>query len=119
MAKPTQQDTALHFFGASADTYSWWRGMEGSWDFRNDAPHGWSMTVKISNPDGPGTLTKIVTHSMLMGAVRQIADGRVKASEECRDNCVLFLEDPEDADFDAGTADEVLQTAVLGKIVYG
>jgi hypothetical protein len=29
------------------------------------------------------------------------------------------LKDPEDADFDAGTADEVMQVVALGEVVYG
>lgn len=118
---PTQQDTADQLFGASADTYSWWCGMSGSWDFTNDAPDGWVMTVKIDNPDAgsPKVLERIVTHSMLIGALRQVADGRVNASRPCVENAIAFLKDPEDADFDAGAADEVLQVAVLGQVVYG
>jgi hypothetical protein len=116
---PTQQDTADRFFGAGADVYSWWRGMDGSWDFREEAPDGWSMTVKIDNPDGPGQRSVMVTHSVLMGAVRRIAQGTVKAGPECVENCKRFLRDPDSTDFDAGSADQVLQVATIGSVAYG
>lgn len=118
--EPTPQDTADHFFGAAIDHYSWWSHFEGSWDFRESAPDDWSMTVRIDNPNGPGKLTRIVTHSMLMGAVRTILRGDGKyVSDATRQECRNFMFDRGATDFDADTADQVVQMAVLGEVVYG
>lgn len=119
--EPLQQETAWHIFGSAADAQSWWREFSASWDARQDAPDGWVMTVKVADPDDSGWLTKIVTHSMIMGAIRRIISGEVSENitGACRRTCRDFVFNRAATDFDTNTADEVLQVAVLGKIVYG
>jgi hypothetical protein len=119
---PTPQDTQIVIFGSGLEFYSWWRGMSASWDLRApEAPDDWCWTVKVSEPNGGGVRTALVTHSVLMGAMRTIAQGggRRFVTEECRSQCRAFLDDPEESDFDAALADEVLQVATLGEVVYG
>lgn len=116
----SQQDSYLHIFGSGFDMYDWWGQIRPEWDQREDAPHGWSVLVPHQDGNNAWRRT-LVTHSVLLSAMRRIADGRVNryvtdsAKQACRD----FLRDPEDADFDANTADEVMQVACLNEIIFG
>lgn len=120
MPKPTQQDTYDHIFGSGFDLYNWWGPVRPEWDQREPAPHGWSVLVPVEDGETGKLRNVLVTHSVILAAMRKLATGDVKyasrsAAEACRD----FLNDPEDADFDAGTADEVMQVATLGQVIYG
>jgi hypothetical protein len=114
--EPTQQETAEHVFGVNIDdAYPWWSHFEGSWDFRQPAPNGWHMTVRVDDPEGSDTITAMVTHSMILGALRKIARGagpntRFEAVEEC----AAYLIDR--APISTETADQVVQVAVLGSV---
>jgi hypothetical protein len=119
VSKPTQQDTYDHIFGSSFDIYDWWGPVRPDWDQRKEAPHGWSVLVPVRDGETNGWRKVLVTHSVILGAMRKVAKGDVKytspaAIEACKD----FLKDPDDADFDANTADEVMQIATLGELVY-
>lgn len=119
MDDPTQQETAEHIFGANIDgAYPWWSHFRGSWDFRRPAPDGWHMIVRIQNPEGPGKMDRMVTHSMIMGALRKTARGD---AEYCHDaavqECRAYLTDR--APLSADTVDQVVQVAVLGKVLHG
>ncbi|MGJ3559657.1 hypothetical protein ACR6C2_16935 [Streptomyces sp. INA 01156] len=94
-------------------------GPSADWDQREEAPHGWGVVVPVQ--DGDHIWRKVlVTHSMILSAMRKLAKGDVKYSSlSVVDACRDFLNDPEDADFDAGTADEVMQMVTLGEVVYG
>ncbi|MGW2710740.1 hypothetical protein HKX69_05915 [Streptomyces argyrophyllae] len=113
-----QQDTYDHIFGSSFNMYGWWGPIRPDWDQRYDAPHGWSVLVPVW--DGKHRLrTVLVTHSVILAAMRKIAKGSAKyTTREVVQACQDFLHDPEDADFDANTADEVMQVATLGEVVY-
>ncbi|MDX3206084.1 hypothetical protein [Streptomyces scabiei] len=117
------QDTYDHIFGASFDMWSWWGVVRSEWDQRGGAPDFWNVIVPIDDPykDGPA-LEMVVTHNILLGAMRRIVDGRVSkyVSQYTYQECVSFLKDgPEHADFDADSADQVMQVATLGEVVYG
>lgn len=126
--KVTQQDTYSHIFGASPLTYSWWEGMKRSWK-PNDmdvVPDGWAVAVIGEDPDSNDPhrgVTALVNHWALIGAMNAIAhptepwgvDAGLAAARECRS----FLFDPELADFDADTADSVLQVTVFGDVIFG
>ncbi|MEU3825246.1 hypothetical protein AB0F36_07960 [Streptomyces sp. NPDC029080] len=118
----TSQDTYDHIFGASFDTWSWWGCVRAEWDQRGDAPDYWNVVVPIDDPykDGPA-LKMVVSHHILLGAMERIASGEVSqyVSQYTYEECVTFLKDPEDADFDADAADQVMQVATLGEVVYG
>lgn len=120
--EPTQQDTAMHIFGAIPAAYDWWRGVTEHWDTQ-DAPDGWTATVRVTDPEDATeerVITKTITHADLMGAIRKIMSGEVTdVSDSCRAECRNFVFNRDSADFDAATSDEVLQLAVLGEIPYG
>ncbi|MFF1450185.1 hypothetical protein ACFVYF_18900 [Streptomyces sp. NPDC058274] len=119
MPKPTQQDTYDHIFGSSFDIYNWWGPVRPEWDQRKEAPHGWSVLVPYEDGDTGEWKKALITHSVILGAMRRLAKGDVKyASDSVARECRAFLKDPEDADFDANTADEVMQIATLGELVY-
>lgn len=119
MPKITQQDTYDHIFGAGFDYLSWWGPIRPGWDQREEAPHGWYVIVPVL--DGDNQWKKVlVTHSMILSAMRKLAEGDVKyATASVAEGCRDFLNDPSDADFDASTADEVMQIVTLGEVVYG
>jgi hypothetical protein len=117
--KATEQDTFDHIFGTGFDTYSWWGQVRTDWDMRNAAPDGWTAYVPVEDGDTGEWKTVLVTHSLILGAMQKIAAGDVKytslsAIEASRD----FLKDPELSDFDANTADEVMQLVTLGELIY-
>ncbi|MFE9456002.1 hypothetical protein [Streptomyces californicus] len=118
----TPQETYIHIFGSGFDTWSWWGGIAPQWDQREDAPDFWNVAVPVEDPYKDGWLQMVVTHNILLGAMRRIADGRVSkyVSQYTYEECVAFLKDgPDHADFDAGAADQVMQVATLGEVVYG
>ncbi|MFF8629700.1 hypothetical protein [Streptomyces werraensis] len=120
MSEITQQDTYDHIFGSSFDIYNWWGQIRPEWDQREPAPHGWSVVVPFEHGDTGEWRKALVTHSMILSAMRRLAKGDVKyASDSVAEACRDFLADPEDADFDAATADEVMQIVTLGEVVYG
>jgi hypothetical protein len=117
---PEQTDTI--FLGSGADSYSWY------WDatVRTDDT-GWTFTFRDGaedeeHPEQGKAYT--LTHKDVMRAARKIvAKGgqqTAKVSDECVRECrTLVFKDPEDCDFDADTADQVLQVAAFGAVVYG
>lgn len=138
MTHPTQQQTEEVIFGAGADVYEWWRAplrfeaFQMQFDYKEgrQAPDGWAYLVFVDNPDGDGAVVTRVTHYQVMKALRAVADpkwlpsadlrGRTSPSEETRESVRAFLKDPEGStDIDANAADEVLQVATLGGVVYG
>lgn len=119
----SQQDTYDHIFGSCFDMYGWWGAVRPEWDQRERAPHGWSVLVPVRDADRDGDnkwRTTMVTHSVLMGAIRRIADGSVHkyVPSEAKDACKDFLQDPESADFDADSADVVMQVACLNEVAF-
>ncbi|MYX26073.1 hypothetical protein GTY75_05215 [Streptomyces sp. SID8381] len=121
----TQQETYDHIFGVGALTYSWWEGSKRSWK-RNDmdeVPDGWTVALIAENPEAEGTVTGLVNHWSLIGAMNAIAHPHepwgVEAGPATMRECRAFLFDPDHSDFDAGTADCVLQVAVFGSVIFG
>jgi hypothetical protein len=120
--EPTQEDTASHIFGAIPHTYDWWRGITEHWDTQ-DAPDGWTATIRVTDPEDENeerTIVKTITHTDLMDAMRKIISGEIgeDVTDSCKGACRDFVFNRDAADFDAATSDEVLQVAVLGKVVY-
>jgi hypothetical protein len=108
----TPQITQDHMLGSGALTFSWWR----SADIQGMDTPDWQTVITCENGDG-GETTTTVTHAVVMAAARKVLASRPQyASDafvrECRN-----LGD--EADFDACTADELLQFIVLGAIVFG
>lgn len=118
-----------HFIGSGALQYPWY-GVES-----HDAPEtdAWSLTFRDAEDPAEGEENRVYTldHGRIMSAVCQLARAYVArmehnatvgdhdASTETTRQCCLFLADPDCADFDAITADEVMQVAAFGSIIYG
>lgn len=116
--------TWLHFIGSCAtDEYPWY-DIQSHDNAEEDA---WRIVFRDgADPEEPDR-EYVLDHTLVMAAVRSLAAGycldipqgeRRGASLEAMRQCALFLADPDCADFDAGTADEVLQFAAFGRVVY-
>ena len=129
LTAPTEQETFDHIFGSGCISYGWWasaRSTVGGWDFSHPAPNGWALEVEVDNPEGEGdTLKIVVDHKALMRAIRAIAGRTIKTvaaqqpGPQCLTECRNFLFNRDAVDFDADTADQVLQVACLGAVFYG
>lgn len=128
MRKVTPAETLTHFFGAGAQAYSWYVTYNlttvvadaedsRSWDDATD----WSCVFTMEDPDADGTKRYTVTHADVMRAIRAIS-GKARpkhTSDACVRACKDMIFQTDEADFDAATADEVLQVAMFGQVVYG
>lgn len=125
MKTATQQDTFDHIFGSGATAHSWWEEEVWSFNPTTDAPDGWSVTLFTEDRDTGEEQKYTVTHATIMRAVRKMISGNTEwpragepsqsAVREARN--LIFKAD--DADLDADVADQVLQVAVFGHIIYG
>lgn len=120
----TQQDSEIHIMGSGCvEAYSWYVRAQRNFVYGGDeftAPDGWSYDLTMESGESTPDKTVIVDHDKIVDAMRLIADGNVhNVSTECERACTAFLHDPEDADFDACSADEVLQVLAYGEVVYG
>lgn len=126
MTPPTEQDTFMHIIGSGALSHSWYTEVESAdvfTDAASDKPEdfvGWWVRWVDQEDNKQYT----VDHGSVMGAMRRMMkakdNGRPEwvsdtASAECRH----FLFDRDECDFDAETADEVIQVAAFGHVVYG
>lgn len=120
MARITPQDTETHIMGAGATAYSWYLDSEWNYEYDDDlnAPDNWERTYQMEDPEKDGAITVTVNHDVLMITMRKIANSEGSTSRTCIEQCKRFLADPEDADFDADSADEVLQVLAYGRVVY-
>lgn len=117
----------IAIFGSGALTYSWWQGWERAFpwelDEHDEPPAHWAYKITAEDPMGDGTITAFVTHWSLIGAMNAIAHPHepwgVDAGPAALHECRAFLFDPDHADFDANTADIVLQVAVYGEAHFG
>jgi len=124
---PTPQESYLHIFGAFATEWSWWlkeeyltEGWDGDFD---SCPDDWTVRLTCENGNG-GTTIHAVCHDAIMKACRKILRISRKDEKEVHPNspvaraCRTFIWRPDEADFDADTADIVLQYVVLGEHVF-
>lgn len=89
----------------------------------DEVPDGWAYVIKAENPLADGSIEAVVNHWSLIGAMNAIANPHepwgVDAGPSAMRESRAFLFDPGHADFDAGTADCVLQVAVYGGVYFG
>ncbi|MGW4446432.1 hypothetical protein [Streptomyces sp. NPDC004682] len=120
----TQQDTEGWIFGSGCLSYSWWGKCEKvGWDYDPEtleAPDGWKWSIECDDPEGfTGPIVKEITHADLMRAARKLASKGFTLRDDVRQEARNLIFNADDADFDADMADVLLQTAVLGEVVYG
>lgn len=122
-SKITPQDTYCHFIGSGALTWSWYTDVAATGDTDPLAPaDDWSVTFALPDDeeDTPGKRYTL-DHASLMRAVHAIVRGQGKGINPhgiVRKECRAFLADPSDCDFDAGSADCVMQVAAFGEVIY-
>jgi hypothetical protein len=124
--KATPVDTEINIIGSGALSYQWWgrttANYTATYDPNYTVPDGWELVVMADDPNGDeGTWTLPVTinHAKIVEAVEKIVGGEVKVNTECEAECMHLLFQPDDVDFDATTADVVLQIVAFGEVVYG
>lgn len=124
VTRPSDDDLHLVIMGAFGLSYGWWRldsPTEAETDERGNPVKGWYVDVTLldgsedeadDKPIGRGRLTA----DLLWSTAIAISTGLVPHTSaavvrECRR---LIYVGVDDVDFDQATADEVLQTAVIG-----
>lgn len=127
--KITGADTWIHFLGSGALSYFWY-DVKRHTGAETDA---WCLYF-TDGEEPDDTRVYVIDHAAVMVAVRNLAraypdhwdctgadasDLPFGASLETMRQCALFLADPEYADFDADTADQVMQVCAFGSVVYG
>lgn len=121
MSAPSPMDTYMHIIGSCAMSHPWYRNVHDDPvpnDPLFDHPDLW-VGWSVSWTDDDTGKDHTVHHTVIMAAINKIATGDTSASGDAMAECLAFLDDPDSADFDAGTADEVIQTAAFGKVIYG
>ena len=94
----------------------------GSVDVSVTDDGGWTLTFRDTGmPEDPGG-DYVITHNKMLhtiGMIASNADG-AKVSDDTRVNCRAFVDHGwQETDFDAGMADQVVQVAAFGKVIYG
>lgn len=119
MAGITHADTYTHFVGSGALSYPWYTTVSmtpDDWTLPDSAYQDWCL--EWTDPDS-GQRHR-VTHDDILRAARLFAGAMppVHATSAAVRECRNLLHRPDEVDFDANSADEVIQVAGLGQIVY-
>lgn len=124
----TPQDTADIFIGSGALQWSWyWQvEMSGAPVGVPDGEDGWTLTFVAVHPDeatdDEDRRRYGIDDASILRAVRKIARGEVEALKHgvTRRECqTLLFRGPDECDFDACSADNVMQVAAFGEVIYG
>lgn len=122
-SKITPQDTFSIFIGSGALSYPWYDEIS----FNNtgddiDPPDNWSVTFELPREFAESKGKRYtLNHKLIMQTVHKIVWGQQKGINPngvVRKECRIMLRDVEDCDFDAGTADCVLQAVAFNDVVY-
>lgn len=120
--KITPQDTFSIFIGSGALSYPWYEMIA----FNNtgddiDPPDNWSVTFELPREfeENEGQRYTL-DHASIMRTVHKIVRGYQQGvgNGETRKQCRAMLNDVEDCDFDANSADCVLQAVAFNDVVY-
>ncbi len=60
-----------------------------------------------------------LTYDNIKTAIRLVADGKIALNEYHTQFCKDFVADPDSADYDAETADCLIQIAIFGDVIFG
>jgi hypothetical protein len=126
MGKVSPQATSDHFIGSGALEYSWWEVGASHGIAQLDSPDDWYVDlIEVEDADNEEYgVTVRVDHKEVLKAVNKLArtakDNRPEhMNPDVLRECSKFIKDPDDADFDADAADQVLQYIAFGKVIYG
>lgn len=116
------QDTFDAIFGAGAMMYSWWINAEftGIDSAGTIQTIDWTVKVTAEGADENEEVTVTIDHALILKTARQIIKAAPKYASDAlvRESRNLIF-DADELDFDANSADEILQVIVLGEIVFG
>lgn len=121
----TPDDTASIFVGSGALDYPWYQDVEMTGiDFVDQSAADWSVSLVHVDPDhGTEVASVTINHQTIMKAVRDIIAGKAKGvsttGETTRQCKALIFKGPDETDFDACSADNVIQVAAFGESIYG
>lgn len=121
MTEFKESDVFDHFIGSGALAWEWWHetGHSGI-DERGDAADGWHIEVEFGVDGEDEVYPMVLDAHRIWKAIAACASGHLSTvSSTLAEECTLFILRPEHVDFDADTADQVLQVAACGKVVYG
>lgn len=126
------QDTFDHIFGSGAESYSWYMGQyEALWGVPRDGGNvtdTWVARISMEHPTSHrrgASVTAFINYERIMKTAVELVGNfllgsRVEyMSEEVVRQCANMIFNPDAMDFDADSADQLLQYMVLGKVVYG
>jgi hypothetical protein len=121
----TPQQTYDHILGSGALQWEWFWQHQDTTGYDSETTNvtpDWSETWTMydgDHDDSDHVTTVKFDHQNICAAIVKIAAGEViQVSGECEKQCAQFLVDPDYADFDACSADEVLQVVAYGHPVY-
>lgn len=121
----TPQDTEIHFMGSGVLSYGWWEDMQPIYNAAvTNAPDDWSFTGIAGYAEDREEFPDKVTfnHATISKAIRKITrkGSELGVSQTTVSECMDWIfKGPDDCDFDAGMADEVMQIVAFGTVVYG
>ncbi|WP_331761024.1 hypothetical protein OG225_43135 (plasmid) [Nocardia sp. NBC_01377] len=121
MNQPTPQQTEDAIFsGCIPREYLWWKNFHRDWEYSDGtgAPDDWVWIVTADHSTLDTLVSCEIRHADIIEAAREIASGQVEAARCVREQARALLHTPEDTDIDSIVADDILQVAVYGRIVF-
>ena len=119
----TPQDTEIHFMGSGALSYTWWEDMRPNYNAAvMDAPNNWEFKGIAGYPEDRTEEVITLNHATLLKAIRKVSrkGSELGVSPVTISECMTWIfKGPDDCDFDAGMADEIMQIVAFGTVVYG
>ncbi len=124
----TREDIHDHIIGSGALTYSWyWETLRYKPVTFND--DDWNVTLLMDDPEYPDeTISAYLDSETILDMARNLVNdtgigehgesANYKVSQDCRRQCELLFEDPDEVDFDADTADQLIQCIAYGEVVF-
>jgi hypothetical protein len=122
----TREDIYDMILGSGALTYPWYEAA-----IEIMAPHDedpWLVSLMMENPEDDDTIEIKVTYpAVFTAAVRMTDDTELSkdgssailgVSQEARRQAAFLVNDDEDMDFDANTADELIQVVAYGQVIF-
>lgn len=136
MNPATARDTADLIIGSGADQYDWYQGSESAhvWDESGNAFDDWHVTYLMIDADDPNTepVRRVdFDHRVVMKWARYVLANPVKMlrtttgteypawSDALERECRHLVFNVQECDFDASSADELIQLAAYGEVVFG
>lgn len=119
MTRPSDVELFDNVWGALGTTHPWWEitGLTRIHPPTMTAREGWAMAVNLGMEELGDVVEGFLTADNIWSAIEQIARGEVSAGPECVKNCrIAWSGEINLVDFDAGTSDQVMQVAIIGRV---